>query len=204
MIRTIQIVILSLISASCANPLNVRTADRYFQQGKHLSSQGNWSEARVAYGRALTNVAWGNLPERSKALYSFNFGRASGVICDWENAEKYLEQAYNIYAKTEPQLHYELIELAQMNDARGNYTKASEYYSKTIIEVEKHNLDKKSPMAHVDTLTRYASVESKLGNNKQSLLLKQKADLIIKNNPGKSIPAGTPYGKFCHKSPVSN
>jgi len=195
---------LSLISASCTNPLNVITADRYFQQGKQLSSQGNWSEARVAYGRALTNVEWGNLPESSKALYSFNFGRASGVICDWENAEKYLEQAYNIYAKTEPQLHYELIELAQMNDARGNYSKASQYYSMTIVEVKKHNLDKNAPMAHADTLSRYSTVESKLGNNEKSLLLKQEADLIIKSNPGKSIPAGTPYGKFCTKKSESD
>jgi len=198
MIRSIQIILLALLGVSCVNPLNVMTAERYFKNGKILASQSKWDEARISYGRALTNIEWGNLPDKSKALYSFYFGNASGVLCDWANAEKYLEQALNIYSKTEPQLHYELIALAQMNHARGNYTKASEYYSKTITEVKKHNIDKQMPMAFADTLLKLSEVESKLGNNKKSLLLKNQGTEIINNNPDKKLPAGSPYGKFCH------
>jgi tetratricopeptide (TPR) repeat protein len=198
MLRAIPIITALLISTSCVNPLNVITAERYYQNGTDLANQNKWGKARIAYGRALTNVEWGNLPDKTKALYSFNFGRASGVLCDWDNAEKYLEQALTIYSKTEPQLHYELIALAQMNQARGDYKKASEYYSKTIEDVKKHNVDKQMPMAFADTLLKYSEVESKLGNTEKSLQIKNQANVILNNNPDKKLPPAAPYGKFCH------
>ena len=201
--KFLTLLIMPLLIISCANPLNRMTAQQYYNGGNYHKNQGNWFDARISYGRAWTNTEWGNLSPQETALYAFEFGRASGALCDWENAEKGLRQAYNIDIKTGAPLHYDLIEFAHMYQAMGLYEKSDEYYSMTLASFNEDIINK-HPMGYADTLKRYSDVLSHLGKDKMALDFKKRSEVILSANPDKTIPPGIPYGKFCHQSSEGN
>jgi len=91
--KLIPLLFIILLSA-CANPINLHTGREYFQGGQENAKEGRWFNARMAFGRAWTNANLGKEDDKITAVYAYEYGRASGAICDWTEAERGLKHSY--------------------------------------------------------------------------------------------------------------
>ena len=201
MYKYLTVIAVTLILSSCANPLNRITAQQYYYGGLQSQNNGKWGDATISFSRAYTNTQWGNLSDREAALYAYEYGRTSGAVCDWDNAKKGLEKALQLDTKTNTPLHFDLIEFAQMYQAMGDFTESEKFFSKTLENLDKHNVLTKFPTYYADTLNRYSDVLNHLGKKSQSEAFKKRAEMIKKNNPDGEPYNAIPYGEFCHQKP---
>lgn len=95
--------------------------------------EGKW----LIYQKLMRSVidkstAVGAPPEK-RAIFWYEYGRASGVVCDWEDAEFALTVANNLDAKTGRSVHMSLNELGRINVATKQYKKAVEYFTQSLL-----------------------------------------------------------------------
>ena len=161
----------TLLIAACANPVNQVTADRYFKAGKGFAYKGQWFDARMAYSRAWTNATMGNLGDNVTASYAFEYGVASGAICDWPESEKGIMEALEIDKKIDIPIYADLAQLAFMFNAKGDLVKSSEYFSLSLDAAERAKMESKDPVGTGYILNEYAKVLSKLNKSEEAKLI---------------------------------
>ncbi len=115
--------LLLLVMAGCANSINMHNAQRYAVAGQAAVRNGAWAEARKNFGLAIANVRMGHGDDRTRAVLYYEYGRASGVICDWPEAERGLNEAYNLDQQISGPAYMSLVELARMNLIEGGMTR---------------------------------------------------------------------------------
>ena len=186
--------------SACANPINDITAQRYYGDGAYYAEKNEWFTARMAYGRAWTNAKIGNLSDDQAAQYAFHYGIASGVICDWKEAERGLNEALQIDIELGKPTYYEHNELAHMYEARSIYEEAAYHFNESIENAKKHNALERHPAGLADSLARYSRALEKLGKHDEALIASQQANDILSRNPDMKFPPGLPYGKYCHQN----
>jgi len=200
--KQIALIISIFILSACSNPLNLITGRRYFIQGLESVKSGDMFTARMAFGRAWMNANWGHEQEGITAVYAYNYGRASGAICDWVEAERGLLKAYELDQKTKGPLHMSLIELGFMYKAQGAIEKAEKYFNLGKKEADKQHIVTKDPIGYATFLSEYAEVLSLLKKPKEAIRLKNRSEEIkhvFKENSSNKKPI--PYGKFCRQNP---
>jgi len=129
------------------------------------------------------------------AVLSYEYGRYSGAICDWNEAEKGLSEAYDIDSQNGGPAYMSLVELARMNLDRGQYDKAFEYFDRVMPDLEKRQLDTRDPLGYADLLDEYANSLEKIGKGESVSTLRARAEVLRRTFPGKSPHTDrTPYG----------
>lgn len=194
------LLILSFVFVSCINPTNLNTASQYFNGGKHLISQNKWFDGRMAFARAWDNARVGGGKQSMIAVYAYEYGRASGAICSWKQAEKGLLKALNLDKKTNGPIHMTYVELARMYHAQGLLGKSNKYFSLGKVELDKLPLDKIDVIAYTKILDEYVNVLSKLKKYQEAKLIKKRSNHVRNTYRNrKNLTDFTPYGKFCHQ-----
>ena len=189
---------LPLIVVSCANPINLNTANKYFQGGRYNISQGKWFNARMAFGRAWTNAELGKADDQVTSVYAYEYGRSSGVICDWDEAERGLKKAYDLDEKTNGPIHMSLVELSRLYHAKGDLMKSQQYFQKAKQALDAHQADTRDSIGYANILKEYAEVLSANGKaNEASEITKRELEIRNLFNDQKSGHDQTPYGKHC-------
>lgn len=61
---------------------------------------GDWFNARMYFGRAIQNAKIGGADTKTVAVLWYEYGRSSGVICDWPEAARGLNEAYKLDSET--------------------------------------------------------------------------------------------------------
>ena len=202
MIRSLWLTLFLL--ASCANPLNLHTANEYFQGGRNNAAQDKWFNARMAFGRAWTNADLGNAEDRVKAVYAYEYGRASGVICDWVESERGLSKALELDKKTNGLVHMSLVELARMYHAKGAFEESGKYFGLGKNELDKAQADTKDAIGYANILGEYAEVLSKLGSVEEAKALRKREEEIRSVFKGRtSGHEQTPYGQHCDQKSLA-
>ncbi|MBI1396703.1 MAG: hypothetical protein GC151_12040 [Betaproteobacteria bacterium] len=197
-------IFMSLLLAACANPLNLYTANRYFEGGRGQAAQGDWSKARMAFGRAWTNADSGNADDRVTATYAYEYGRASGVICDWAESEHGLLKALEIDRRSNGPVYMSLVELARMYHARGSLELSARYFGTAKEALDSVNADMKDPIGYATILEEYAGVLSSLGRMRDASLVAGRAQELEQRYRGRAsghVP--TPYGQHCEQNPAT-
>lgn len=196
----ICIPVLLFLLNGCANILNLHTAAEYFEGGKILATQEKWSDARLAFGRAWANADLGREDDYVTTVYAYEYGRASGVICDWKEAEVGLQKSLELDRKTSGPVHMPLTELARMYHAKGDLEESVKYFAQAKTELDKVEADTRDAIAYANILKEYAEVLAKLQRNKEAALLIHRENEIKNVFKGrKSSHEQTPYGKHCSK-----
>ncbi len=196
--------ILSVFLAGCVNPINLHTGEQYYQGGIENAKQDKWFNARMAYGRAWTNADIGKADDRTTAVYAYEYGRASGAICDWKEAEHGLLKALELDKKTNGPVHMSLYELARMYRAQGMHEKAEEYFVKTDEKMKAVNAEERDPIGYADFLKEYAQNSNSLGKATEASRLTSLETKIRKTHPGKTRNGDrTPYGQFCDQKSLT-
>lgn len=154
----------------------------------------------MAFGRAWTNASLGKANERVTAVYAYEYGRASGVICDWNEAERGLFAALEFDKKTGGPIHMSYVELARMYQANNLNEKSEKYFSLAKIVLDEIQADTMDAIGYANILEAYAEVLLKLGKSSEAALLMSRSKeikAVFKNR--ESHHEITPYGKYCEK-----
>jgi tetratricopeptide (TPR) repeat protein len=192
--------VLASLSMACTTPDSLYTGNEYFHGGVDNAREGRWFDARTAYGGAWTNADLGNASDKVIAVYAYEYGRSSGVICDWNESERGLLKAYELDQKINGPIYMSLVELARMYQAKGDFAKSEEFYQLALTELNRIQADTLDAIGYANILEDYAAMLVASGNSEQAMLVKRR-EQEIRNvfKGGTSDHEQTPYGEFCNQ-----
>ena len=196
--KLILIIVALFIFQSCAAPINQRNAEKYYAAAVSAQHSGDWWNSRKYFARAISNAELAGAPSKGLAVLWYEYGRSSGVICDWEEAENGLNKAFELDSKIGGPAYMSLYELAQMNYARELYTAAIEYFQGAYSGMEEDQADTKDPIGYADFLDKYIHALEQAGRNDLVPQLSARSEKIRAAFTGKeSHTEQTPYGTLC-------
>jgi len=195
--RSHYILCISVLLVSCANPINLKTAQNYAQGCTEFEHQGEWWKARQACGRAAINAELGGAEPRAIAWAWYEYGRTSGIICDYPEAKKALEKSLELDTANNGPILMDNFELARLHFDQKKYKEASTYYQSGIAVTPKEVVDQ-DPIGYADILDEYGEALKQLGDTAGSEKLLAESKQLRASNPNKTaLTKHTPYGKFC-------
>jgi len=202
--KQIILIGVAVFITSCANPINLHTANKYFIGGKNNAAQGKWFNARMSFGRAWTNADLGKAGDRETAVYAYEYGRASGAICDWVEAERGLLKALELDTKTNGPVHMSYVELGRMYKAKGDYLESVKYFSLAKNKLDEIQADTSDSIGYASILKDYSEALNKLGKNVQASAITKREQEIRNVFKGRESRHDiTPYGKHCDQNSLS-
>jgi tetratricopeptide (TPR) repeat protein len=200
---------LNLVVVGCVNKSARSAQDDYVEVYRYAYmalQEGKW----ITYKRLMRTVidkstASGAPPEK-RAIYWYEYGRASGVVCDWEEAEFALTVANNLDAKTGGPAHESLNELGRINVVRKQYEKAVDYFTrgfKAFAQYHEKNPEKKiqNQLGNARIIEDFAyALEQTGGQPSDVKRLRDSAMEIRKQFNGENgvYEDVTPYGTQCN------
>lgn len=168
-----------------------------------VASQGDleqdWVRARDGFRERVAQARNdGNVPPLELAALIYEYGRTSGVLCDWQTASLSLEESYELDKSNGGPSHMSLVELARLNLAQEQYEEARRYFSMAIPELDSVDADKRDPMGFVDIIEEYSAVLSKLGETKEAAVHRDRGKYLRQTSINSVSRSDiTPYGAFC-------
>ena len=194
---TFLLISIGLGLVSCANPVNLNTAQRYAQGCVEFQHQGEWWKARQACGRAAINAELGGASPLAVAALWYENGRTSGVICDYSEAQKSLEKSLEMDKANSGPIIMDYFELARLSFDQRLFKEASGYYQAGIAATAKE-LIAQDPIGYANILEEYGEALKQTGEMENSKkFIAEAAQLRISNPTAHAITKRTPYGKFC-------
>lgn len=194
--KTFSLVIMVVLLAGCAAPINQYNANNYANSAHNYSKSGDWDMARRHWARAVHNSELGGMDKDVQAVYYYELGRASGVTCFYDKAEECLNKAYELDSKVGGPVHMSLVELFRLHLDQKKYSKAVSYFKKALPELEKVYSEKETPSEFAKLLEEYGVALNGIGNNQEAEEVKARAE-EVKKIAIKSITDRTPYGQHC-------
>ena len=192
------VVFSTVLVSGCAASINEYNARQHAQAGIKAGKGGEFAKARKEFARALTNARLARADPRMVAALSYEYGRYSGMICDWVEGEKGLSDAYVLDNQNEGPAYMSLVELARLSFDRQQYDKAVEFFKRVMPELERLRADNRDPIGYALILDEFATSLTKIGQDELSGRLHQRAEELRKAFPDKSAHTDrTPYGTQC-------
>jgi len=140
----------------CAAHINKKNAEKYHEWGTQAEQKGDFKLAKQNYSRALINARMGNSPKSGISMVTYNLGRVTGYLCDYEESEKLLLDSLRLEEEAigpESGLtSMRLLELARLNYDQGHFQKAIPYFSRGVSIVEKLDIENSDPIGFSDVL----------------------------------------------------
>lgn len=161
----------------------------------------DWVLAKQNFSRAVTNAELGNMDDRVLSIAYYEYGRSSGVVCDWGGAEQGLTKSLELDRKSSGPIHFPLVELGRMYLDRTEYDKALTYFSEVVPVFEEMNADTVDPLGYADFLVEYATVLENVNPDDIGTEYRSRAKELRETFPkGKAHSERTPYGTACKTS----
>lgn len=187
-----------ILAGGCANPVNLRTAERYADACGTFLLQKEWWKARLNCGRAALNADLGHASPQVRAELWYEYGRASGAICDYAEAKRGLDTALKLDEDTGGPTFMSLLELARLELDQGHFKESAAYFARFEAAIPAATVEKEDPIGYADSLDEYARAVEGAGNGSAAFDLRQRSRKLRNANPGKSSNTDrTPYGKYC-------
>lgn len=198
-LRLVAAVVASAVLSGCA--VNESTAHRYANAGAYSSQRGDWPAAQENWRRAVINARLAHMNDRAMAVGHYEYGRASGVVCEWAEAEFALNEAYRLDAASGGPAYMAAYELGRMHFDRKQYAEAVKQYALVKAEFERLQVETKDPVGYADYLDEYAMALEQTGKANEAQPLRVRSGELRKTFPGKTAHTEkTPYGTQCKKT----
>mgnify|MGYP001768248953 CR=1 FL=1 len=194
----IAVLLMALLVTSCASDISARNAKHHASAADAASKTGDWTTARKQWAQALVNAQLAGAPAQQLAVFNYEYGRVLGVLCFWDESEKYLLKAYQLDHETGGPEFMSLLELSRLKYDQKQYDKSVPYYERAIEALDKVNAPTEAPAEFCVVLDEYAKALLGSGKKEESSSVHTRANEIRSKNPGRqSITDRTPYGAQC-------
>lgn len=191
-------VLLGMSGFACANE---KSAEDYMGAAAAARESGDWEEARQIYARAFQGVTLDQADHRFKAVLHYEYGRALGVTCHFNEAERHLNLANDLDKHTGGVFYLSLTELARLNLDQHKYPEALSYLERILAELDPIITARRVPVFYASLLDDYASALAGVGREKDAEAATKKASETRGGTPKPSTdPYRTPYGQQCPPS----
>ena len=187
--------------AACAVPLERYEAGRYADAAIAARSAGNYALARSNWAKAIAHAQLGAGRTRELAIAYYEYGRSSGIICDWDEANRGLQRSLELDRSVNGPVHMSLIELARMNLDRGHYEAARGYFEQANDLYEAMSAETRDPIGYAQFLDEYSLALDRTGAHDKAAPFRARAQQLRATFPkGESHSERTPYGTQCGTS----
>lgn len=187
-----------LFSSGCANPIGGKPATDYAQAASNALQSGDWATARMYLSKAIVDAQLGRPNPAQLAVLHYEHGRASGVVCEFSEAEKSLIRAYELDKQAGDPTYISLLELGRLMAEQKKFVEAAAYYERVIPELEANRASTEDPIGFADILDEYAIALRNANRAAEAQVLATRGAKIRSANAGKvSITDRTPYGQKC-------
>lgn len=101
--------LLATLTLGCQNPINQKTAARYYEAGLEHSGAGAHTHAVTLFERAVMNSRLGGSPAAGQAMALYGYGRELALIGETGEAIAALEESLRLQRTVEPPALPELL-----------------------------------------------------------------------------------------------
>lgn len=188
----------------CAEAVTLEDLDRQTGTSMTFIAGNAWRSAQRSYRVAVHHARRSAADPGTIAVLDVQYGRASGVICAWAEAEAAFQEAYVLYKRYDGPYWKILLELARMSMARQEYRVASSYMQELLPLLENTGYRSFDPVGYAHILEDNALIAEKLMWDEDAVLrYTGRAAAIHAAYPGKPpLFARTPYGTECVAVPL--
>ena len=198
MTKTLLPLLVAAACAGCAAPAVLETASVHVRQCGEFEARNEWAQARAACERAAVEAQAGGGRERAIAALWYEYGRASGAICRYDDAQRGLERALKLDRAHDGPVYMSLLELARLALAQARYAQAARYYGQFETAMPQARGVRVDPIGYAEVLEEHAEALRNIGEAQDAASLASRAQALRKAHPGvKARTARTPYGRFC-------
>ena len=170
--------------------------DEYVQRADAAKKRGDWESVASQIAQAINHP---DLPRAGavRSAVHLDYGRAMGVLCHFDEAEKYLLLAKQIAQQGNVSTFQALVELGALSVQRKKYAVAAGLYSEMMPMVERESHIRTSPLLLADAFEKFAIALAATGKPEEAELQRRAAAKI--RETGSKAPPGTitPYGAKC-------
>jgi tetratricopeptide (TPR) repeat protein len=181
--------LLAVLIAGCANPINQKSASIYYDSAVEAEIRGDFAFAERQYDRALINARLGHAPDAGISAAMYGLGRMKGYLCKFDEAEPILLESLDLEEKvTGPESGItakRLFELARFYYDRGQFERSIPYFSRGIPAVQKLGAETSDPLALAEALDEYSNALAKAGRASDSAEAKKRSADLRSRNAGK-------------------
>jgi tetratricopeptide (TPR) repeat protein len=169
----------------------------YYHFGSYLELTLEWNLAQQAFAKAVRNGELAHAsPQKMIDLY-YEYGRTSGIICQYDLAERNLKKAYELDDEQQGPTATDLFELALMHKAAGKLPVSLAEFTRAKTLMDQSGVEKSSPAQYAGFLTAYAATLQLAGQDSEAEALRQQARDLVGNTPDQNDTGLTPYGSQC-------
>ena len=172
--------------------------DEYVQRAEAAKKRGDWESVASQIAQAINHP---DLPRAGavRSTVHVEYGRAMGVLCHFDEAEKYLLLAKQIARQGNVSTFHAVVELGALNVGQKKYAVAAGWYSEMMPMLERESLIKMSPLLLADALEKFAIALAATGKPEEAESQRHAAARIRETGPGAPSASITPYGAKCAK-----
>ena len=198
--RILSLVVTLLLAGCASYAQDQYKYNFYATHAEEAIKAGDWvvyrSNLQAAIDSADSAEAWQS--EKSRLYYEY--GRASGVLCDWKEAERGLMKALEIRKSIGMPTSAPLVELGRISVDRQDYEGAEKYFSEAYPILQRADAANRFPSAFVAYLDEYATAWEHLHKDAQAASLRARA-IELRNTHATTKSTRTPYGTQCPAPP---
>ena len=170
--------------------------DEYVQRADAAKKRGDWESVASQTAQAINHPDMPRTVAVRSAVH-LEYGRAMGVLCHFDEAEKYLLLAKQIAQQGNVSTFHAVVELGALNVGQKKYAVAAGWYSEMMPIVERESLIKMSPLLVADALEKFA-IALAATEKPAEAESRRRAAGKIRETGSKAPPATiTPYGAKC-------
>lgn len=176
-----------------------------YRQAYMAMQKGEWLTYKKLMRTVIDKSTASNAPAEKRSIYWYEYGRASGVVCDWDDAEFSLTVSNNLDSKSGGPAYMSMNELGRISVVRKQFDKAVDYFTRGMKGFAEYqgklsNKEYKPQLADAQILEEFAyALEQVKGKPSDVQRLKENAAEVRK----KVVASGatnsdiTPYGTQC-------
>ena len=187
-LKSVGMLAVVAVLASCAPQLNQYNADRYYDLGLEKEFSGDYAGAREAFRRALINAKSGKAQPSYVSAVLYNLGRMHGYTCDFESSDRLIvESLFAERALESPDpanITKRLSELARLSFDRQYFEQSTKYYSEVIPMLEKLGVLEDDPVGYAYFLEGYSNALERLGSTGAASEVYDRAKSLRTDNSG--------------------
>lgn len=118
------LIVAAIMTGGCATSREEGDTRALVRLGREAAARDDWIAARRHFARALHDARLADAPAGVLAPLYFDYGRASGALCDWPEASRSLRRTRDLAGSRSRPGRDATLALARVALARGRYAEA--------------------------------------------------------------------------------